>query len=88
MSRPTEEARAQWLAEQLHGQSCVRITMPILTVTDLGRVMRRLEKLCEELRLIHNDPESLNGHKVIDARTAVRMCNKDMKGGVHYRGAR
>ena len=88
MARPSDEERAQWIAEYLHGKHCVRLTIPLFNVTQLRETMRALRGLADELQTIYDDKETANGWKVIWGRNSIQRLNRVLKGGEHYKGAR
>lgn len=86
--RPSDEERAQWIADYMNGQHCVRLTIPLFNVTQLRELIRALRGLADELQGIYDSKETANGWKVIWARTAIKTAHRKLKGGEHYKGAR
>ena len=88
MPRPSDEERAQWIADYMNGQHCVRLTIPLFNVTQLRETYRALEALAARLRKIDDDKETANGWKVIWGRNEIKQTHRALKGGEHYKGAR
>lgn len=85
MSRHSRED--EYLSQFLGGRHCARITIPIISVSQIRAAATALKEASEALAEIAEDKGNTLG-KVLGVRSVIGATSTRLKGGIAYKGAR